>query len=86
MTIRIEFSPETEARLREQARASGKDVDSFVREAVEQKLAAANPAPTVPADANERLRLFREWVASHPVRPGIHMDDSRESIYAGRGE
>ena len=83
MTIRLDLSPETEAKLREQARASGKDVEGFVREAVEQKLASAPAASLTP---EQRLQLFREWVASHPKRPGVHMDDSRESIYAGRGE
>jgi hypothetical protein len=86
MTIRIEFSPEIEARLREQARASGKEIEGFVSEAVEAKLAAAHAPVAGEVDGNERLKLFREWVASHPSREGIHMDDSRESIYEGRGE
>jgi hypothetical protein len=39
MTIKVDFSPATLARLQAEAQASGKDVETFVREAVEQKLA-----------------------------------------------
>jgi hypothetical protein len=33
----------------------------------------------------EWVKLVRTWVQSQPIRPN-KMDDSRESIYAGRGE
>ena len=55
----------------------------------QEKLAAANEGGAAPAASmtpEQRLQLLREWVASHPVRSGVHLDDSRESIYAGRGE
>jgi len=86
MTIHIDFSPELEAKLKERAQAAGKGVERFVREAVEEKLASGTAQPAEQLTPQERLKLFREWVASHPVREGVHMDDSRESIYAGRGE
>ena len=35
--------------------------------------------------AEEWVKRFMAWVDSHPKRP-IEFDDSRESIYAGRGE
>lgn len=38
MALRIDLSTETERELRERALAAGKDVDEFVREAVEEKL------------------------------------------------
>ena len=38
MTIQIPISAETEAKLREQAQAVGKDVTSFILEVLEQKL------------------------------------------------
>jgi plasmid stability protein len=44
MTLHLSFPPDTEARLRERAAATGKDVEQIVREVVEEKLAA--PAPT----------------------------------------
>jgi hypothetical protein len=37
------------------------------------------------ANPGEWARRLQEWVDSLPVRPS-NMDDSRESIYAGRGE
>jgi hypothetical protein len=39
MTITVEFPPATLERLRAEAQAAGKDIETFVREAVEQKLA-----------------------------------------------
>jgi hypothetical protein len=39
MTITIDFPPATLERLEAEARASGQDVQSFVREAIEQTLA-----------------------------------------------
>jgi hypothetical protein len=33
----------------------------------------------------EWARAVREWAASHPVRDEM-VEDSRENIYAGRGE
>jgi hypothetical protein len=42
MTITVDFPPATLERLQAEAQASGKDVETFVREAVEQKLARRN--------------------------------------------
>jgi predicted DNA binding CopG/RHH family protein len=39
MTITINLPPDTLAGLKAEAQASGKDVDTFVREAIEAKLA-----------------------------------------------
>jgi predicted transcriptional regulator len=39
MTITVEFPPATLERLQAEAQAAGKDVETFVREAVEQKIA-----------------------------------------------
>ena len=38
MTIKVDFPPATLQRLEAEAQASGKDVETFVREAVEAKL------------------------------------------------
>ena len=78
MVLNIAFNPEIEAKLREQARISGKPVENIVAEAVEARFGTA--ASNV-MSVEERLRQFNEWVASHPRREGVHMDDSRESIY-----
>jgi hypothetical protein len=44
-----------------------------------------NGAVPVGETPEEWVRRFTAWVDSHPKRP-IEFDDSRESIYGGRGE
>ncbi len=85
MTIKLDIPAETEARLREQSQRSGKPIENFVREAIEEKLAGETKSAR-DLTSEERIELLRQWVAGHPKREGIHLDDSRESIYAGRGE
>jgi hypothetical protein len=49
---------------------------------------SARPEPVTPPPnetAEEWIARFRAWVESHPKR-AIEFDDSRESIYEGRGE
>lgn len=88
MVLQISISSETEARLRRQASATGKDLASLVVEAVEEKLAASDTTSEdnhSALSADQWLTEFRQWVASHSPLP-YEADDSRESIYAGRGE
>ncbi len=87
MTLRIELSPETEARLREQAAATGKDPAAFAREAVEEKLALFTEATTESSrlSVEQRIAEWMAWAESHAPL-GHDVDDSRESIYEGRGE
>ena len=87
MTLQIELPPETEARLREEAAAAGMDPATFVREAVEEKLAGSGDATTEPSKlpAAQRIAEWLAWADSH-VPLGRDVDDSRESIYEGRGE
>jgi hypothetical protein len=40
---------------------------------------------TLQSDPEEWVKRLRAWVDAQPIRPN-KMDDSRESIYAGRGE
>ena len=84
MTLSIELSPETEAKLRERAAASGRDIASYARAAIEQKLAADNGGGRAPASprqgGQEWFARFNEWVAAHPPRP-LLADDSRDAIY-----
>jgi hypothetical protein len=42
-------------------------------------------ARTLQSNPEEWVKHLQAWVDSHPVEPTT-MDDSRESIYAGRGE
>lgn len=85
MTLTLSLPPHLETRLRERAAASGKDVEAFVLEMVEEKL-TDNPT-TGPGDKSPEQwsAELHAWAASH--KPVTHfVDDSRESIYAGRGE
>jgi len=89
MTLKIPLEPATEARLRKRAAAAGKNPEDFVVEVIEEELAIDEPAPSLePASADKRdawLTEFHAWVASHPRLDHV-VDDSRDSIYSGRGE
>jgi predicted transcriptional regulator len=88
MSVTIPFPPDIEAKLRERAAASGKDVDSFVREAVEEKLGLT----VLTAKSEEQWAgEFAAWMREVASRSSNYSadyiaDDSRESIYEGRGE
>ena len=90
MVIHLQLTPEMEATLRQKAAAEGKDPDALALEAVAEKLAAPNgPAPQ--ATAGARLDAWNRFVArmgEHARNlPSNHVvDDSRDSIYEGRGE
>ena len=81
MTVTLNLSPETERRLREKAARSGQTLEGYL-EALAQGAAAATPAVLSP---DEWAAQFRAWVASHRPLPAL-ADDSRDSIYEGRGE
>lgn len=85
MTLEIEISPQAEAKLRQQAQAQGKDVTTFVLQAVEEKLALAEASLTTNGTPQQRIAELRAWAASHSPLP-YEADDSRESIYEGREE
>lgn len=57
MTITVNFPPATIEKLEAQAAASGKDVETFVREAVEVKLAVSGrPYREIMAPVHEDFR------------------------------
>ena len=86
MTLDLQLSSETEAKIRASAAAAGQDVAAFVLQAVAEKLADAESQPANPTQSDdewsERLRAI---IDLHPVATHF-VDDSRDSIYAGRGE
>lgn len=89
MTLHVPLTEESEARLREYAAAAGKDVPSIVAEAIEEKLTVleeeAAETKHRPRTSEQWIAELRAWAASHRRLDTI-ADDSRESIYAGRGE
>jgi len=77
---------DAEARLRERARASGLSPDDFARRFVEQAVAPQTNGTHANAEsAAKRVAKLHEW-AGTLNSPLLPVDDSRESIYSGRGE
>ncbi len=87
MTLEIKLKPQTEARLRQQATKAGKAPAAYAEQVIEENLAVSSDAsgPDASLPTLERVKAFMDWVARH--RPVDHtVDDSRETIYGGRGE
>jgi plasmid stability protein len=85
MNVNINFPAEIETTLLRRAAAAGKDVETLVKELVTERLAEESPAPAKLGSHDEFMAKLHEVIDLHPVSNGS-MDDSRESIYAGRGE
>jgi hypothetical protein len=82
MTIRLSLSPDLEAKLQQRAQAAGKGVSTFVQDAVLEKLSSD---VVDQRSGQERATAWRKWAAERRSAT-TSLDDSRESIYAGRGE
>lgn len=85
MSLRVSFPAEIEAVLRERASALGKDVNTFVREIVSEEVAPIPLDHKRPESHVEFMAKLDAMIRRHGIRSG-GFDDSRESIYAGRGE
>lgn len=77
-----EITPETAARIVEQARAKGLSVDEYLK----NLLRATNEAPEAAApprilSMEEKEKLWLDWVNNHAVQ-GVIADDDRQSIYS----
>jgi hypothetical protein len=91
-TVTIQLPRETEERLREKASLSGKSIETFVQELAERAArettmngTVSTPATSPELSTDEWITAWRAFVDTRPSRPVI-ADDSRESIYEGRGE
>jgi hypothetical protein len=90
MTLR--FPPELEAKLQERARLTGETVEHIVQGAVQEMLRRQPTNEPGDVSSEEWVKRWRDWVrdmqqqVSKTVPPGHIVDDSRESIYDGRGE
>lgn len=90
MSLSIQLTPEIEAKLRERAAAEGKDPSILALEAVAEKLSNPN-GPGIAAGNEARLDAWNRFVPGMrehgaTLPPNHCVDDSRESIYGGRGE
>ena len=87
MRLTIDLPAEVEQALIRRAAAEGKDVATYVVEVVTEKVSESIPELPTSSDSTHDafMARLRQIIAMHP-RAGSTLDDSRESIYAGRGE
>jgi hypothetical protein len=93
MAITLDLLPAIEQQLKERAARVGQTPEEYLRELALHAIAASGsdvpgPALAYPAgfsSPEERSTAIHAWADSHP-RIDHCVDDSRESIYAGRGE
>lgn len=72
-TLTIHLRAETATKLRELAERSGQTIEAFLEQLAEQTVIQA------------KVDAWLAWVNSHQPL-GHPIDDSRDSIYEGRGE
>jgi hypothetical protein len=84
MTVTLNLSPEIVGRLRERAARSGQTLEAYLESLAEQS-AASDTRAAAERTPEEWVAEWRSWTAGHRVL-SITADDSRESIYADRGE
>jgi predicted transcriptional regulator len=84
MHLTIHLSADTEAKLKEQARLTGRSPEELAVEALQEKL-AYGLEPAMSLSTSSRLAEFHAWLASMPAG-NPNADLSRESIYGNRGE
>ena len=86
MNVNVDFPSNIEAVLLQQAAAAGRDVPAFIREVVTERL-VSTPFTARPQNMSheEFAKRLDAWIKRHPVVNHV-LDDSRESIYEGRGE
>ena len=84
MSISINFKPEVEAALAKRAEIAGMDVPTLIEELVAERLAddLSKPKRLTPEEIMARV----EAIANRHPGVSTFADDSRESIYDGRGE
>lgn len=80
MTVTVTLSPEERAALEQRAAAAGTDLDTFIREALHEKLEEQNGTAAVPLPYEQWRVDFRSWIVSQKSR-NPQFDDSRETIY-----
>ena len=83
MNVNLQLDAEAENRLRKAATEEGLTVEEYLERVVQLFVPYVRRA--IPRTPEERVAAFEAWVESN--RDITHVaDDSRESIYEGRGE
>jgi hypothetical protein len=80
MNITLPLSPEKQAELERRAASAGIDLQSFILDAVQEKLEERNGSSPEALSYEQWHSDFRSWIAGQRSR-NPHFDDSRESIY-----
>ncbi len=84
MNLILHLPPETETKLNEQSALTGETPEQLALRALEEQLGVSIERSSN-LSADEWIADIKAWAASHRRLPR-EADDSRESIYAGRGE
>jgi hypothetical protein len=91
MTVTLNLAPDLVLRLQKIAEQQGKTLELYLNELAERAVEggewSAKHQPNLQKELTPKqwAAELRAWATSHP--PVSHfIDDSRESIYAGRGE
>lgn len=86
MTLHITLPAEIEHAVRERAFHAGLDVETFVTNVVKDEVADDLATPRKRRMSHEEFQSrLQKIMERHPISQHV-VDDSRESIYAGRGE
>ena len=87
MTVVLNLPEEIERLLRNKAAQTGQTLEAYL-EGLSKREAGANHATRPgPLTVEQWSAAWHAWAsAERTFRGGITLDDSRESIYAGRGE
>ena len=82
--MQLNLPPSTESLLRQHAIAAGKDLESFAIQFLQQQLESHEPSNPAEQNHDDWVAAITAWSNSHPRTTRL-VDDSRESIYEGRG-
>ncbi|MDX1968860.1 MAG: hypothetical protein SFV23_16920 [Planctomycetaceae bacterium] len=85
MNINLVIPDQVEAVLRRKAATLGQELSEYLQRVAAEDAEADWPTPPHSESPDAFMVRLREMVRRHAVRCG-HVDDSRESIYAGCGE
>jgi hypothetical protein len=85
MNMNIVVPDQVAQALRRKAAILEQDLEEYVQRLVAEDVADEFPTPPVGESADAFMTRLRAMIDRHAIRSG-HVDDSRESIYAGRGE
>jgi hypothetical protein len=87
MSVVLELAPETERILKDNAARGGQTLEAYLEQLAEQDAREISSSQDLRSGVpkGQWVAELRTWAASHRAIEKI-VDDSRETIYEGRGE